>query len=160
MPERVLRSNRDQDIRSQRALSWKKSGIRVAVGDCSVTERRRWAPPYQTGKTVHVHAKQNRSTAPEVRGHDSIPLSHSGNVITRNRIYLPKALPFTFQRSIEHTGYSETTNATDNNKCSWTQQEGIGCKYLSGNNMPRIKLIRGKFLRDRYLLPMTACWFQ
>ena len=33
------------------------SGIRVAVGDCSVTERRRWRPPYQTGKTAHVHAK-------------------------------------------------------------------------------------------------------
>ena len=32
------------------------SGIRVAVGDCSVTERRRLRPPYQTGKTVHVHA--------------------------------------------------------------------------------------------------------
>ena len=33
------------------------SDIRVAVGDCSVTERRRWRPRYQTGKTVHVHAK-------------------------------------------------------------------------------------------------------
>ena len=33
------------------------SGIRVAVGDCSVTERWLWRPPYQTGKTVHVHAK-------------------------------------------------------------------------------------------------------
>ena len=33
------------------------SGIRVAVGDCSVTERRQWRRPYQTGKTVHVHAK-------------------------------------------------------------------------------------------------------
>ena len=32
------------------------SGIRVAVGDCSVTERRRRRPPYQTGKTVHMHA--------------------------------------------------------------------------------------------------------
>ena len=30
-------------------------GIRVAVGDCSVTERQQWRPPYQTGKTVHVH---------------------------------------------------------------------------------------------------------
>ena len=29
----------------------------MAVGDCSVTERRRWRPPYQTGKTVHAHAK-------------------------------------------------------------------------------------------------------
>ena len=26
------------------------SGIRVTVGDCSVNERRRWRPPYQTGK--------------------------------------------------------------------------------------------------------------
>ena len=32
------------------------SGIRVAVSDCSVTERRRWHPPYQTGKTIHVQA--------------------------------------------------------------------------------------------------------
>ena len=31
----------------------------MAVGDCSVTERRRWRPPYRTGKTVHVHAKHN-----------------------------------------------------------------------------------------------------
>ena len=36
------------------------SGIRVAVCDCSVTERRRWRLPYQTGKTVHVHAKHYR----------------------------------------------------------------------------------------------------
>ena len=35
------------------------SGIRVAVGHCSVTERR-WCPPYQTGKTVHVHAKHTQ----------------------------------------------------------------------------------------------------
>ena len=33
----------------------KSNGIRVAIGDGSVTERRRWRPPYQTGKTVHVH---------------------------------------------------------------------------------------------------------
>ena len=36
------------------------SGIRVAVGVCSVTERRWWHPPYQTGKTVHVHATLQR----------------------------------------------------------------------------------------------------
>ena len=36
------------------------SGIRVAVSDCSVTECQRWRPPYQTGKTVHVHAKHYR----------------------------------------------------------------------------------------------------
>ena len=33
------------------------TGIRVTFGDCSVSERRRWRPPYQTDKTVHVHAK-------------------------------------------------------------------------------------------------------
>ena len=35
------------------------SGIRVAVGDCSVTERRRWRPPYQTGKSVHIYARKH-----------------------------------------------------------------------------------------------------
>ena len=64
------------------------SCIRVAVGDCSVTERRRWRPPYQTGKTVHVHAKHFRHnedgrTAPGVCGNGSVPLSHSENVVTR-----------------------------------------------------------------------------
>ena len=59
------------------------SGIRVAVGDCSVTERRQWRPPYQTGKTVHVHAKhykhnEDGRTAPGVCGNGSVPLSHSG----------------------------------------------------------------------------------
>ena len=60
----------------------------MAVGDCSVTERRRWRPPYQTGKTAHVHAKhykhnEDGRTAPGVCGNGSVPLSHSGNVVTR-----------------------------------------------------------------------------
>ena len=68
------------------------SGIRVAVGDRSVTERRRWRPPYQTGKTVHVQAKhykhiEDGRTAPGVCGNDSVPLSHSGNVVTRIGIH-------------------------------------------------------------------------
>ena len=56
MSERCFRSNRPgypHPVSSE----LENSGIRVAVGDCSVTERRRWRPPYQTGKTVHVHAK-------------------------------------------------------------------------------------------------------
>ena len=74
----------DQDIRSE----LENSGIRVAVDDCSVTERRRWRPPYQTGKTVHVHAKhykhnEDGRTAPGVCGNGSVPLSHSGNVVTK-----------------------------------------------------------------------------
>ena len=54
MSERFFRSNRPgypHPVSSE----LENSGIRVAVGDCSVTEHRRWRPPYQTGKTVHVH---------------------------------------------------------------------------------------------------------
>ena len=36
-----------------------KSGIRVGIDHCSVTERRWWSPSYPTCKTVHVHAKHN-----------------------------------------------------------------------------------------------------
>ena len=43
------------------------SGIRVTVGDCSVTERRRWRQPYQTGKTVHVHANTANTTRMDAR---------------------------------------------------------------------------------------------
>ena len=75
----------DQDIRTQCALNWKNSTIRVAVGDCSVSERRRRRPPYQTGKTVHVH--YNRCMAPGVRGPGSEPLHHSREVVTRNGLY-------------------------------------------------------------------------
>ena len=68
------------------------SGIRVAVGDCSVTERRRRRLPYQTSKTVHVHAKyykhnEDGRMAPDVCGNGSVPLSHSGNVIMRIGIH-------------------------------------------------------------------------
>ena len=56
MSERFFRSNRPgypHPVSSE----LENSGIRVAVGDCSVTERQRWRQPYQTGKIVHVHAK-------------------------------------------------------------------------------------------------------
>ena len=62
----------------------------MAVDDCCITERQWWRPPYQTGKTVHVHAeilkknhKKEGRTEPSVRGHGSVPLSHLGNVVTR-----------------------------------------------------------------------------
>ena len=42
----------------------------------------------KTGKTVHIQQTHNKHdedgrTAPDVCGHGSIPLSHSGNVVTR-----------------------------------------------------------------------------
>ena len=84
MSERFFRSNRPaypHPVSSE----LENSGIRVAVGDCSVTERRRRRPSYQSGKTVLVHAKHNEDgrTAPGVCGNGSVPLSHSGNVVTR-----------------------------------------------------------------------------
>ena len=91
MSERFFRSNRSgypHPVSSE----LERSGIRLAVGDCSVTERWRWRPPYQTGKPVHVHSKhyeQNEDghTAPGVCGDGSVPLSHSGNVVTRIGIH-------------------------------------------------------------------------
>ena len=56
MSERFFRSNRPGYLHPV-SSELENSGIRVAVGDCSVTECRRWHPPYRTGKTVHVHAK-------------------------------------------------------------------------------------------------------
>ena len=87
MSERFFRSNRPGYLHPVSSEP-ENRGIRVAVGDCSVTERRRWRPPYQTGKTVHVHAQhykhnEDGRTAPGVCGNGSVPLSHSGNVVTR-----------------------------------------------------------------------------
>ena len=59
------------------------SGIRVAVGDCSVTERRRWRPPYQTGMQTHYKHDEDRHTAQGVRGLGSVLFSHSENVVRR-----------------------------------------------------------------------------
>ena len=91
MSERFFQSNRPgypHPVSSE----LENSGIRVAVGDCSVTERRRWHLPYQTGKTVHVHAKhykhnEDGRTAPGVCGNGSVLLSHSSNVVTRIGIH-------------------------------------------------------------------------
>ena len=94
------------------------SGIRVAVGDCSVTERWRWRPPYQTGKTVHVHAKhykhnEDRRTAPAVCGNGSVPLNHSGNIVTRIGIHTHI---HTYTRiTTDHHGSSGIT--TDYDEC-------------------------------------------
>ena len=62
MSERFFRSNRPgypHPVSSE----LENSGIRVALGDCSVTERRR--PSYQTGKTVHVRAKHYKHNEDE-----------------------------------------------------------------------------------------------
>ena len=45
-----------------------------------------------------------------------------------------------------------TTNVTEINK------RALGSKYLSGNNLPRINVIRGKVFPDKYLHAIGACW--
>ena len=92
MSERFFRSNRPWYLHPV-SSELENSGIRMAVGDCSVTERRQWHLPYQTGKTAHVHAKhykhnEDGCTALGVCGNGSVPLSHSGNVVTRIGIHI------------------------------------------------------------------------
>ena len=67
MPKRFFRSNRPGYLHPA-SSELENSCIRVAVGDCSVTERRRWRPPYQTGKTVHVHAKHYKTQRGRTHG--------------------------------------------------------------------------------------------
>ena len=91
MSERFFQSNKPGHPHPV-SSELENSGIRVAVGDCSVTERWRWCPPYQTGKTVHMYAKHYKHneygcTAPGVCGNGSVPLSHSENVVTRIGIH-------------------------------------------------------------------------
>ena len=91
MSERFFQSNRP-GYQHPVSSELENSGIRVAVGDCSVTEHWRWCPPYQTHKTEHVHAKhykhnEDGRTAPGVCRNGCVPLSHSGNIVTRIGIH-------------------------------------------------------------------------
>ena len=105
MSERFFRSNRPgypHPVSSE----LENNGIRVAVGDCSVTEHRRWRPPYQTSKTVHLHAKhykhnEDASTAPGVYGNGSVQLSHSGNVVMRIGIHTHTHSSANFQKNFK-----------------------------------------------------------
>ena len=64
----------------------------------------------------------------------------------------PRRLPFFFLLTyFTHTGYPETTNATDNNKTQL--KSGVN---TSGNNLQRIKLIHGKLFPDKNLLPIPV----
>ena len=59
----------------------------------------------QTGKTVHVHAKhykhnEDERTAPDVCGNGSVPLRHSGNVVTRIGIHTHAHTRFFFHQPI------------------------------------------------------------
>ena len=87
MSERFFQSNRPRYPHPV-CSELENSSIRMAVGDCSITELRRdvhLIKPAKLYMCTQKHYKHNEDgrTAPGVRGHGSVPLSHSGNVVTR-----------------------------------------------------------------------------
>ena len=76
MSERFFRSNRPGYLHPV-CSELENRGIRVVVGDCSVTGRRLRRPSHQTGKAVHVrtqkHYKHNEDgrTAPDVPDYEN-----------------------------------------------------------------------------------------
>ena len=62
----------DQNINTKCGLSWKKVYVLSNRQTCSC-----------------VRKTQARRKAPVVRGHDSVPLNHFGNVVRKTGIYLP-----------------------------------------------------------------------
>ena len=141
MSERFFRSNRPRYPHPV-SSELENSGTRVAVGDCSVTERRRWRPPYQTGNTVHVHAKhykhnEDGHTALGVCGNGFVPLSHSGNVVTRIGIHT-----FGDELAFHRRGLCVSRSAHVTNGGS------AGMMSTAGLELPYSRLSQAKF-RDK-----------
>ena len=82
----------DQDIRTQCALSWKivvsgwRSVIAVSLNVDGGVRLIKSAKLYMCVQTHYKH-DEDGSTAPGVRGHGSVPLNHSGNVVTKIGIH-------------------------------------------------------------------------
>ena len=75
-------------------------------------------------------------------------------------LYLnPNNMLFSLQTAYVHTGYSETTTRQRTTNATEINKQSQRVKYLSWNNLPRIKLIRGKLFPDRYLHPIPAVGF-
>ena len=78
----------DKGIRTQCALSWKivvsewRSVIAVSLSVGGVVRLVEPAKLYMCTQTHYKHNEDGR-TAPVVRAHGSVPLSHSGNVVMR-----------------------------------------------------------------------------
>ena len=149
MSERFFRSNRPRYPHPV-SSELENSGIRVAIGDCSVTERRRWRPPYQSGKTVHVHAKhythnEDGRTAPGVCGNGSVPLSHSGNVVTRIGIHthtFGDELAF-HRRDLCVSGSTHVTirSSVANDLCTATKFESAILLFIITEEVTRLRQI-------------------
>ena len=94
MSEQIFRSNRPGYPHAV-CSELENSGIRVAVGDCSITECWRWRLPYQTTKLymcrqTHYKHDEDGPTLLGVPSHGYMPLSHSGTVVTRIGLHTHK----------------------------------------------------------------------
>ena len=82
----------DQDICTQCALSWKivvsewRSVIALSLNIGGGVLLIKPAKLYMCTETQYKH-EEDGCTAPGVCGHDSVPLSHLGNVVTRNGLH-------------------------------------------------------------------------
>ena len=91
MCKRFFRSNRP-GYPHLMCSELENSGIRVEVSDCTVTERRGDVPLIKLAKLylctqTQVKHEEAERTAPGVCGHGSVPLSHLGNVGSRNGLH-------------------------------------------------------------------------
>ena len=76
------------------------SGIRVAVSDCSITEHRRWPPPYRTGKLYMCTQDTTNTTRTDAR-----PLVCAAMVLYRwaTRGTSLRELEYTHTHTLAHT---------------------------------------------------------
>ena len=116
----------DQDIRTQCALSWKivvSEWRSVIAGSLNVGGGVR----LKSGKTVHVHPKhykhsEDGRTAPGVCGNGPVPLSHSGNVVTRIGIHTHTQVQLFSCLVSQGMKLSMPPNEYENaSKCLWSQ---------------------------------------
>ena len=126
----------------------------MAVGNCSVTERRRWRPPYITGKTVQYmctqkHCKyEDGRTATGVHGHGFVPLNHSGNVVTRTglqqlKLWTPQRLLF----DLEVTGHGQR----------WSQEAQLMDSTPVTQRQPTRLTTTNAFENNRQVLGVNTC---
>ena len=100
MAQQFFRYNRPgypHPVRTQRALNWKlvvsewRSVIAVSLNVGGGVRLIKPAKLYMCTQTHYKHDEDGR-TAPGVRGHGSVPLNHSGNVVTRIGLHTPKLI--------------------------------------------------------------------
>ena len=109
MSERFFFDQIDQNICTQCALSWKilvsewRSVIAVSL---NVGGGVRFIKPAKLDMCTQTHYKHDGRTAPGVRGHGFVPLSHSGHVLTRIGLHAHTLLSNNYEWDYTHTHFA------------------------------------------------------